>query len=362
MSFVSVPFLAATLLLITTPPRSLAEKAGSGDGAAMPIAEVSGLEEFNRIVEKAGDRLLVFDLYADWCVPCKYLTPMLEEVAKEHGDIASFYKIDVDDNPAIAAAFGVSGIPYVVFVKEKKGIHAITGLRPKAAYVRAVKELASGAASSAAPLPDGEIVDGVRVIELNALTNPDQIIVHRGETVKLLIDSLAYTYSIHIPRFDASARGRKHERLEVTFKATEVGVFPMYCNGDCPAGDGAQMARIVVMRYTGEGESRFEELSTAKGAKLIADSDPLVLDVRTPREYYGGHLEGATLIPLQQLAGRLSEIASHKKKPILLYCRSGNRSTVAAEILARDGFTKLYHLHDGIRGWKEAGMKVVDGR
>jgi rhodanese-related sulfurtransferase len=81
--------------------------------------------------------------------------------------------------------------------------------------------------------------------------------------------------------------------------------------------------------------------------------------VRTPNEYYRGHIEDSRLIPLQQLEMRLSEIEQFKVKEILLYCRSGNRSTVAAEILNRNGFKKLYNLKHGIIDWEKRGYKVV---
>ena len=84
----------------------------------------------------------------------------------------------------------------------------------------------------------------------------------------------------------------------------------------------------------------------------------MILDVRTPAEYYSGHIPGAVLIPLQQLADRLSEIENHKEKDILIYCRSGNRSTVAAEILNRDGFKKTHNLRDGILDWIKNGFEL----
>ena len=92
--------------------------------------------------------------------------------------------------------------------------------------------------------------------------------------------------------------------------------------------------------------------------KLIAERDPIILDVRTPNEFYSGHIENAMLIPLHQLEARLAEIAGYKDRDILAYCRSGNRSTVAAEILIRNGFGKLYNLRPGLRGWRANGYMV----
>lgn len=94
---------------------------------------------YNRIIEAAGDKLLVLDLYADWCMPCKMLSPLLEDIAGAYKDRADFYKINVDNNPGISRMFGVSGIPYVVFVRNKEMVHSLTGVQPRETYVEAIE-------------------------------------------------------------------------------------------------------------------------------------------------------------------------------------------------------------------------------
>ncbi len=107
------------------------------------IQTINSVDEFKSIIENAGDRLLVFDLYADWCMPCKVLSPQLEKVAREKSAKATIYKINVDKHPGIAGAFGVRGIPFVVFVKQQTAVHAITGVQPKEAYARAIDEFST---------------------------------------------------------------------------------------------------------------------------------------------------------------------------------------------------------------------------
>ena len=80
------------------------------------------------------------------------------------------------------------------------------------------------------------------------------------------------------------------------------------------------------------------------------------IDVRTPEEYAEGHISGATLIPVDQVEQRLSEIP--KNKQVYVYCRSGKRSAMASTILARHGFTNIENIVGGINGWKEAGYPV----
>lgn len=78
----------------------------------------------------------------------------------------------------------------------------------------------------------------------------------------------------------------------------------------------------------------------------------LLLDVRTPEEYQEGHLPGAILIPVQVLETQIEQIAEYKDRPVIVYCRSGNRSRTASRILADHGFTLIYDMDGGIRKWR----------
>ena len=77
----------------------------------------------------------------------------------------------------------------------------------------------------------------------------------------------------------------------------------------------------------------------------------VLLDVRSYDEFDEGHIEGATLIPVDELAERWSEIEEYDK--ILVYCRSGNRSVAASDILLDAGFQDVYNLLGGIGAWSE---------
>lgn len=335
-------------------------KTKKNDNTNKAVTEIRSSEEFKSSFEGSGDKLLVLDLYADWCHPCKMLAPILEKVASENQDKASFYKINIDSFPKIAAQFNVTGIPYVVFVRNKKVVHSIIGVRTKDAYERVVNEFSKTADQPKADKPDGKLVDGIRVIEIEPGAEPVNIYVYRGETVKLKIGKKGYPFSVHIPQFKVSKEAKKGEGLEITFKAKKIGAFPMFCNGDCPAGDGARHATIIVMRFESSGKTVYREVSAKEAKELIQGKKGfVVLDVRTPKEYYAGHLENARLIPVQQLSQRISEIEELKNKEFLVYCRSGNRSTVASEILKENGFKKLYNMRLGIKSWLQEGYPTV---
>lgn len=80
-----------------------------------------------------------------------------------------------------------------------------------------------------------------------------------------------------------------------------------------------------------------------------------LLDVRLPEEFTHEHIAGALNIPVQVLAERLGDVP--QDRPIILYCRSGNRTKTAAEILLRAGYCNVYDL-GGINQWKEQGLPV----
>ena len=74
--------------------------------------------------------LVVIDLYADWCGPCRMLAPILASLENEYTDV-KFCKINVDDEPDLAKSFNVSSIPMVAFVKDNTFADVSVGLVPK---------------------------------------------------------------------------------------------------------------------------------------------------------------------------------------------------------------------------------------
>ncbi len=323
------------------------------------VKAINTPSDFQKAMQSSHNKLAVIDFYADWCGPCRDLAPLLEKIAREMDQEAQFYKVNIDEQRQLAMQSGVSGIPYVTFFKNGKKVHSLMGVWPEKAYIREVTRFAFPVKEAfETDTPDGDLVDGIRVIHLGPDYRLEDIYVYRGETVKLVYKDLKAAYSVAIPKYQISKDGRLGEDLEVNFKASEVGVFPIFCNGDCPSGDGMGYGRIVVMPFTGANEGIFEELDAKQAKEFIDANEALILDVRTPNEYYDGHLPQAKLIPVQQLNQRISEISDHKEKKILVYCRSGNRSTVASEILIHHGFKKIYHLKNGINGWMRAGYAL----
>lgn len=97
----------------------------------------------------------------------------------------------------------------------------------------------------------------------------------------------------------------------------------------------------TVLGMLGGAGCKFDVDGNAARA-LVKDGAKLV-DVRTPSEYGGGHIEGAINIPLNELGGRMSELGD-KAGPIVVYCRSGGRSGKAKQQLQAEGFSAVYNL------------------
>jgi phage shock protein E len=82
-----------------------------------------------------------------------------------------------------------------------------------------------------------------------------------------------------------------------------------------------------------------------------------LLDVRTPGEFQQARLEGAHLIPIDQLVNRLTELP--KDRPILVYCAVGSRSAQVVNYLARHGYPEVYNLYGGIYSWAQKGYPIL---
>lgn len=88
-----------------------------------------GKENFQNEVLNA-DRPVLLDFYADWCGPCRMVGPIVSEIAEERGDI-KVGKINIDEQPELAAQFGIMSIPTLAVMKDGKMVHRSVGAKPK---------------------------------------------------------------------------------------------------------------------------------------------------------------------------------------------------------------------------------------
>lgn len=103
-----------------------------------------------------------------------------------------------------------------------------------------------------------------------------------------------------------------------------------------------------------EAEKKFEQTISLDE---IESRDGLLLDVREAAEYAFGHIDGAKSIPMGELESRLGEL--DKEKEIYVICRTGQRSDMAAQLLAKNGFEKVYNVLPGMNEWNGQIKKEI---
>ena len=100
------------------------------------VLEVSDQNFEKEVVQ--SDKPVVVDFWAAWCGPCKMLSPIVEEVAKEYSQV-KFCRLNVDDNPNQAGNFQIMSIPTLIFFKQGKAIDKVVGLISKGEMVKRVQ-------------------------------------------------------------------------------------------------------------------------------------------------------------------------------------------------------------------------------
>jgi thioredoxin 1 len=81
-----------------------------------------------------SEKTILVDFWADWCGPCRMVSPILDQIADEHGDKIDVVKLNVDDNPQTAAKYQITSIPALKVYKGGEVVKTIIGAKPKAVY------------------------------------------------------------------------------------------------------------------------------------------------------------------------------------------------------------------------------------
>ena len=101
----------------------------------MAIIELNK-DNFNTVINT--DKKVLIDFFATWCGPCRMVSPIVDEIADEHPEFV-VCKVDVDNNPELAAEFGVMSIPTLIVFKDGKEASKLVGFRPKDAILEMLK-------------------------------------------------------------------------------------------------------------------------------------------------------------------------------------------------------------------------------
>ncbi|WP_300464661.1 rhodanese-like domain-containing protein [Desulfobacula sp.] len=215
-------------------------------------------------------------------------------------------------------------------------------------YVIATVLLSIGMSCGSEESVSGSVQDGYRVLDIQSSEKIQQFTVYRGDYIKFRLPKEISTTTIVFPTLKESKPLTSHLETAAYFKMKQTGIYPFNM--------GALQGQIKVIDYQ---EETYRELSAQQADDFIKVHHPFVIDVRTLREYKNGHLENAVLLPVQELQKRIGELSGHKNDKILLYCATGNRSTVASKILIDAGFTDIFNLRKGIADWVKHRYPVV---
>src|SRR3954471_17783124 len=110
---------------------------------------------------------------------------------------------------------------------------------------------------------------------------------------------------------------------------------------------------------TPAGIQTIEEIEPFEAAEEISGGDVVLIDTREPHEYQEAHLEGGRRVPPGLIADEVATGAPDKAARTILYCRSGNRSALAAAQLQQLGYENVAPVSGGIVQWQEHGLRVV---
>jgi rhodanese-related sulfurtransferase len=191
----------------------------------------------------------------------------------------------------------------------------------------------------------GTIVDGIRDLPIPGDAQDLAVRVYRGDYVHFRLIGSDATPVLAIP--DLGVRR--------TLTPDPADYVKMEVSGAFAFTLGSARGTITVVDFR---ESAYREVGPSEFAAMLADKGSVLLDVRTPGEYARGHISGSTLIPLQQLQARLGELAAYKDRTLLIYCATGNRSTVASRLLIDSGYKRVVNLRPGIAGWEREKLPI----
>ena len=90
----------------------------------------------------ANQNVMMVDFWAEWCGPCRAIAPVLEDLARESGGTVTLAKVNVDENPSLAARYGIRSIPTILLVKQGKVTDQVIGAVPKGQLKKKLDALA----------------------------------------------------------------------------------------------------------------------------------------------------------------------------------------------------------------------------
>jgi rhodanese-related sulfurtransferase len=128
-------------------------------------------------------------------------------------------------------------------------------------------------------------------------------------------------------------------------------------SGEAPGRAGPSEAKVESRRVPVDGGGHYTDVTAAGLAKMLARKDFPLINVHVP---YAGEIEGTDLLlPFDQVGRSVVKLPTDKNAKLVLYCRSGHMSAIAARSLVGLGYTNVWNLEGGMIAWTDAGYRVV---
>ena len=196
----------------------------------------------------------------------------------------------------------------------------------------------------------GSVISGYRILSVLPGKSDNLFTVYRGDYIKSSYPQKYHALTFSLKDLQYTETVRPNPDQSPFYKMKNVGDFTFQL------GTGGGVITVIELV-----RPNYIEVTAGEAFALLKNIKPFILDVRTQREYQQIHIEGSVLIPIQELQKRLSELQSQKYEDLFVYCATGNRSTVAAKIIADAGFERIYNLRKGVYDWARNGYPYVSG-
>jgi len=119
---------------------------------------------------------------------------------------------------------------------------------------------------------------------------------------------------------------------------------------------------LLVWNIVGDSIQGINNIRPQEATLKINHDDAIVLDVREDSEFVEGHILDSIHIPLGALSSKIKNLEKYRQHPIIISCRSGNRSSRACHILKKNEFEQVFNLKGGITAWETSGLPLTKGR
>jgi len=134
-----IVLIASLGMMLTTPSCNAGEKPKAATNSPAGVIHLTSAEFKEKVFDYStqkewkykGNVPAIIDFYADWCGPCRMVSPILEEIQKEYGGKIQVYKINTDKEREVASAFGIQSLPTLIFIPVEGKPQGVLGAQPK---------------------------------------------------------------------------------------------------------------------------------------------------------------------------------------------------------------------------------------